>query len=309
MSRLSASQVLIFVGVFSAASVIGNIILIQDNWSKDSKLTHQSELLDNQQIELEKQGSQKIAQVQRLDSMGSQQEELASYIGTLQTQLLDITKEYKRNVETANLTLQRLDSVSSHAERLDQKLDQQKTFLAENEKTISNQQRLIRSLQSHSGSPNTSVTTQWQDDLSSLTNTLTPNFPEISISVSGTGGGIIDIPQKSIFGGDGMTLNLASKDILKSISNTIIDYPQATIDIIGHADARPIVTPSLLEKYPTNWELSSARASKIAQAMVQLGVRSDLLTASGKASGKPIRDGANNEAWQINRRIEIRIQP
>jgi len=75
-------------------------------------------------------------------------------------------------------------------------------------------------------------------------------------------------------------LNLARQNIL----NNDTDYRLVIIE--GHTDADPI-PEKLKEYYPTNWELSSARASKVVNYLIDIGVNSGKLQAAGYADRWP----------------------
>jgi chemotaxis protein MotB len=89
----------------------------------------------------------------------------------------------------------------------------------------------------------------------------------------------------------------------------VLGYYQFRVDVEGHTDNVPINTP----RFPSNWELSVARASEVVKFFIREGVESDRLKASGYADTKPVlphvdefgRDIVENRA--ANRRIVIRI--
>ena len=70
----------------------------------------------------------------------------------------------------------------------------------------------------------------------------------------------------------------------------------------GHSDARPISTA----RYPSNWELSTARATTVLRYLVDRhGFDPARLSASGFADTRPIVDGDSPDAQSRNRRVEI----
>lgn len=77
-----------------------------------------------------------------------------------------------------------------------------------------------------------------------------------------------------------------------------IDYYPFKIDLEGHTDNVPIHT----ERFPSNWELSVARATNIVKYLLEKGIAADRLKAAGYADTKPISE---NQA--MNRRIVVRI--
>jgi chemotaxis protein MotB len=75
------------------------------------------------------------------------------------------------------------------------------------------------------------------------------------------------------------------------------------LQIDGHTDARPISSP----QFPSNWELSTARASAVVKYLVTRGVEPDRLVAAGYGEFQPVDPGNTEEAYQKNRRIELKL--
>lgn len=73
--------------------------------------------------------------------------------------------------------------------------------------------------------------------------------------------------------------------------------------IDGHTDTRRIATP----QFPSNWELSSARAISVVQYLIGRGVKPERLVAAGFGEFQPIDPGATEEAFSRNRRIELKL--
>ncbi len=73
--------------------------------------------------------------------------------------------------------------------------------------------------------------------------------------------------------------------------------------IDGHTDRRPIAT----SQFPSNWELSAARAISVAKYLVEQGVSPNRLVAAGFGEFTPIDPGDSEEAYRRNRRIEFKL--
>jgi chemotaxis protein MotB len=71
----------------------------------------------------------------------------------------------------------------------------------------------------------------------------------------------------------------------------------------GHTDIRPIATP----QFPSNWELSSARATSVVQYLISKGFSPQRLAAAGFAEFQPIDTGNTGDAFRKNRRIEFKL--
>jgi chemotaxis protein MotB len=75
------------------------------------------------------------------------------------------------------------------------------------------------------------------------------------------------------------------------------------LQIDGHTDARPISS----SQFPSNWELSTARASSVVKFLISRGVPASRLVAAGYGEFRPIESGSSEEALQRNRRIELKL--
>jgi len=71
----------------------------------------------------------------------------------------------------------------------------------------------------------------------------------------------------------------------------------------GHTDVRPIATP----QFPSNWELSAARAISVVRYLMSKGVKAERLVAAGFGEFQPIDPGTSEEAYSRNRRIELKL--
>ena len=113
-----------------------------------------------------------------------------------------------------------------------------------------------------------------------------------------------------LFDSASANLQLAGMEKLKQIGLTLMDTTQdipADIDWIiqveGHTDKRPIKTV----QYPSNWELSTARANSVLKLLLDLGFAPHRLSAAGYGEFYPLSDGDSNEDLQQNRRIELKL--
>jgi chemotaxis protein MotB len=73
--------------------------------------------------------------------------------------------------------------------------------------------------------------------------------------------------------------------------------------IDGHTDVNPIATP----EFPSNWELSSARAISVVRYLMGQGVPANRLVAAGFGEFQPIDSGTTDDALARNRRIELKL--
>jgi len=100
------------------------------------------------------------------------------------------------------------------------------------------------------------------------------------------------------------------KEKLKQIAMTLMETTNQIpsdidwiIQVEGHTDKRPIRTI----QYPSNWELSTARANSVLKLLLEIGFPPNRLAAAGYGEFYPIAGGETKEDYQQNRRIELKL--
>jgi chemotaxis protein MotB len=73
--------------------------------------------------------------------------------------------------------------------------------------------------------------------------------------------------------------------------------------IEGHTDNRPIATP----QFPSNWELSGARAARIVRLLESRGVDPVRMSMAGQGEHQPVADNATADGRNRNRRVVLLI--
>jgi chemotaxis protein MotB len=97
--------------------------------------------------------------------------------------------------------------------------------------------------------------------------------------------------------------------VLEKVGQVLAGLSDKDIRIEGHTDNKPIVG-ELREKYPTNWELSTARATAVARTLEDRAkVDPKRLVAAGFGEYRPIAPNDTPENRALNRRIEIVLTP
>ncbi|CAA7620352.1 peptidoglycan -binding protein [Magnetospirillum sp. UT-4] len=102
---------------------------------------------------------------------------------------------------------------------------------------------------------------------------------------------------------EGITQVRALAKTLNELSAQIPKEINWVLRVDGHTDRRPIASG----RYPSNWELSTARAITVVQTLVANGVPPDRLAAAGFGEFQPLDKGETADALAKNRRIEIRL--
>ena len=90
---------------------------------------------------------------------------------------------------------------------------------------------------------------------------------------------------------------------LKEIATTIPDDIDWVLRVDGHTDRRPINT----FQFPSNWELSTARATAVVKFLIEQGITANRLVAAGFGEFHPLDDRNDEIAFRRNRRIEFKL--
>ncbi len=110
------------------------------------------------------------------------------------------------------------------------------------------------------------------------------------------------LQERLLFDSGSAEVKQEMKLILDKIYDIIKELPNP-VEVEGHTDNIPIST----ERFPSNWELSSARASSIVRYFISKGVNPERLKASGYADTRPTASNTTPEGRAQNRRVEIVI--
>ena len=90
---------------------------------------------------------------------------------------------------------------------------------------------------------------------------------------------------------------------LKDISAKIPSDLNWVLRVDGHTDKRPITTA----QFPSNWELSTARAISVVRFFIDQGIPANRLVAAGFGENQPIDARDSEDAYRRNRRIELKL--
>lgn len=138
-----------------------------------------------------------------------------------------------------------------------------------------------------------------------LLDQLTSSFIDLSRSghvvlVARRDGVVLEISDTSLFASGTAQPAPQADQLIDKIAAAIGAGKNAVI-VEGHTDDRPIKTP----QYPSNWELSSARAASVVRALQERGISPDRLAASGLAQTRPRSRNDTEQGRSENRRVSL----
>lgn len=121
-------------------------------------------------------------------------------------------------------------------------------------------------------------------------------------------GTTISMVDKVLFDSGEEALTPGGIKILDRVSEVLKTMKDKRVRIEGHADSVPI-GDNLRDRFWTNWELSTARATSVVHYLEQSGIDRSLLSAAGYADTQPVSENETSEGRASNRRIEIILEP
>jgi chemotaxis protein MotB len=242
----------------------------------------------------------------RLDGLEGEKGQLNSELGNVRGQITDLK--------------QKLASGSASAQEEITKLQKQASELESNADRIAKEREQLRQEQSQLAA------TLEQERLAKLAkeeeiNRLTRTQEELSKSLQDEiSKGNVTIQQVR----DRLTINMVDRvlfdsgqahvkpagvKVLKPVGDVLNKISDKQIRIEGHTDNVPI-SSKLQDRFKTNWELSTARATTVVRYLIdQGGVDRQHLSAAGYADTHPLASNDSEEGRSSNRRIEIVLYP
>lgn len=118
----------------------------------------------------------------------------------------------------------------------------------------------------------------------------------------------LSVVEDVLFDSGSAVLHPEGKAILDKVAAALKNLKGDTIMIEGHTDNVPIAPP-LQPTYPTNWELSTARATTVVRYLQDQGVSPDILGAAGFSKYRPIASNDTDQGRHDNRRIDVVLTP
>jgi len=130
------------------------------------------------------------------------------------------------------------------------------------------------------------------------------------INLEQTGGKLrVGLVDKVLFDPGEAEISKRGEGVLARVAEALAGIPDKQIQVSGHTDKMPI-NSKLIATYPTNWELSTARATQVVRFLAEkANLPPQRLVASGYGEFHPIASNKTPAGRAKNRRIEILLTP
>ena len=118
----------------------------------------------------------------------------------------------------------------------------------------------------------------------------------------------MDVVDKILFASGEATVKKEGLAVLKRVVEILKNMQDKNIRVEGHTD-NVRITSKLARIYPSNWELSAARAINVTKYLQQQGIDPAILSATAFGEYQPLADNSTAEGKAKNRRIAIILLP
>ena len=116
---------------------------------------------------------------------------------------------------------------------------------------------------------------------------------------------VIELPEAVLFPSGSAKLKKDGIRVLAELGPVLASIQGREFQVGGHTDNKPIKT----KRFPSNWELSGARAIDVTELLIEYGVPGNRISAAAYADTQPSESNETKEGRAKNRRIEISLQP
>ena len=143
-----------------------------------------------------------------------------------------------------------------------------------------------------------------------LVNALEDEIKRGELTISNLEGQLsVNLLNKILFDSGKTTIKPAGQKVLKSLGDVLNKFPDKALQIAGHTDNVQI-SSRLIDRFPSNWELSTARATSVVHFLQnKVGLPGERLIAAGYSEYQPIVSNGTAENRAQNRRIQILLVP
>jgi chemotaxis protein MotB len=129
---------------------------------------------------------------------------------------------------------------------------------------------------------------------------------DIALQLDEDGGLRINLPSQILFDSARAELKPAAFGIMDDIGALLAEVPNATIEVRGHTDSRPLTSGG---RYRDNWELSFGRAKAVTERLAFAGgIDRNQMEIHALGPSQPVADNETPEGLAANRRVELYVR-
>jgi chemotaxis protein MotB len=294
---------------------------LQQNFDQEANLRkaaeQQAAALERERVALEARSGELQS---KLDSLEQEKGRLNSELGRVQGQIQDLEQKLASGNASAQEQIMKLQKhateLEANAARIAQEREQLRREQSQLTASLEQERQRLKAeeaekerLERERAAKEEEIMrlTRTQEE---LTKSLQDEIAKGNITIQQVRDRLtINMVDRVLFDSGQAKVKPAGMKVLKQVAEVLNKVTDKQIRIEGHTDNVPIST-KLQDRFKTNWELSTARATTVVRYLIdQGGVDRQYLSAVGYADTRPIASNDSEEGRTSNRRIEIVLYP
>ena len=167
-------------------------------------------------------------------------------------------------------------------------------------------ERPVKTVETHAIDPSTNHAQRPESGpFDTVLSALSENSLDSRLKVSQIAEGVhLEVNDKILFAEGSAQLRPEGQGLLTELAQVLLQH-RGMISVEGHTDIRPISS----SQFPSNWELSSGRATTVTRHLIDRGLDAARLRAVGYADTRPLETNATAEGRMRNRRVSLILAP
>lgn len=273
---------------------------------QQEQLTGMRESLDLEAAQRKAAEEQVGSLAKEREALQVQSEQLTGELATVRSQITDLEQKHASGSASAREEIEKLQQQAASMEAKAAQIENDREQLRQEQARLAetlDQERAAK----ESKDAEIKRLTRTQEELSK---SLQDEISKGNITVQQVRDRLtIKMVDRVLFDSGQAEVKPAGQKVLKQVSDFLKTVSDKQIRIEGHTDNVPI-SVKLQNRYKTNWELSTARATAVVRYLIDRGdVDSRHLSAVGYADTQPVASNDTDEGRSANRRIEIVLYP
>lgn len=257
------------------------------------KSTHESTLADLERARQEQQALEEEMR-ERLDSAAAEAREREAELADLRDRIERVEAELQRTREARDRAQERFEEARAEVHRLEALLNRRGADYRELEQRLESLRAIEREVRQRNRI--------YEDVIDRFRSLI--DGERLSVSIQ-RGRMVIELPQDVLFESGRARLSSEGRRTLARVGTVLAELDDRRFQVEGHTDDVPIST----ERFPSNWELSSARAMSVVHLLIEEGVAPESISGAGYGEHQPVASNEDAEGRRRNRRIEIVMLP
>ncbi|MBN1958170.1 MAG: OmpA family protein [Desulfuromonadales bacterium] len=248
-----------------------------------------------------------------ITQLRQEKKDLQQELSNLNSRLVDVLQQnskLQRDLLAAYATQERQEgNLTLHQQQIEAMRGQLNDMQQTNDQLLTTIEELNRSLEKEKVAREARLA-KVKNTYDQLVGALEEEIKRGELTISNLEGQLsVNLLNNILFDSGQTVIKKEGQKVLKSLGDVLNKFPDKALRIEGHTDNVQI-SSRLIERYPTNWELSTARATSVVHFLQdEVGLPGERLIASGQSEYSPVADNQTVEGRAQNRRIQIYLVP